>query len=144
MTYGQDKHGVPKGLTEDAGFLGNPPSSLMYILTSCCSCTDYTRMLLPDVTAGVGALLLTMKVPSIDCTALLQDTRTGCHLPGRSRLLPSEAERAGDDPRHVDSKDCRSLQQSLCRWPVLFQSDIGVCCTLPHSYPTAIGCWRRP
>jgi hypothetical protein len=22
MTYGQDKHGVPKGLTEDAGFLG--------------------------------------------------------------------------------------------------------------------------
>jgi hypothetical protein len=23
MTYGQDKHGVPKGLTEDAGFLGD-------------------------------------------------------------------------------------------------------------------------
>ncbi len=29
MTYGQDKHGVPKGLTEDAGFLGDQPSLLI-------------------------------------------------------------------------------------------------------------------
>lgn len=42
MTYGQDKHGVPKGLTEDAGFLGDQPQPLMLIiLSSCCSHTHH-------------------------------------------------------------------------------------------------------
>jgi hypothetical protein len=59
MTYGQDKHGVPKGLTEDAGFLGDQPFLLIYIPTVCSSCTDPTLVLLPDVTAGVAAIAAT-------------------------------------------------------------------------------------